>query len=119
MQILGDRSGYRFWSSLWALIRRSFIRLWRMIWRIERATIARTGLVARSTDGQYLLLNSSGYHLPSIELNGRVNITHQTKAVAQELLGTSVDISLVAIEGTCGDVSFLFRTDPDSTHHRP
>jgi hypothetical protein len=82
---------------------------------MQRATPASVAVVLRGNDGKVLVLSdaSGAIQLPRKELNGWVNISDQVQDWVGELLGQPAAISLVTIEGACGEVTFLYGANID------
>jgi hypothetical protein len=91
------------------------MKLFRLHWRMQRATLASAVVVVRDGDGRVLLLSqpSGTFQLPRKELDGRIDITHQVEAWLNDLLTRATAISLVSLEGSCGDVTLLYTAEVD------
>jgi hypothetical protein len=103
------------WYSRTPLIRRPLTKLWRLHWRMQRATLASVVVVVRSNDGAVLVLRdaSGALQLPRKQLDGWVPIPDQAQDCLNGHLAQSAAISLLAVEGTCSDVTFLYEASID------
>jgi hypothetical protein len=88
----------------------------RLHWRMQRATHASAVVVVRSRDGRVLLLRhpSGMLQLPRKELDGWITIAHQVEDWLNDLLTQSAAISLVSVEGSCGDFTFVYTAKIDN-----
>jgi len=92
------------------------MKLFRLHWRLQRATPASAVVVVRNSDGRVLLLSqpSGTFQLPRKELDGRIDITHQVADWLNDLLARPTAMSLVSLEGSCGDVTLLYTVEVDT-----
>ena len=85
--------------------------------RAKRASLARAVLVVRNADGDVLVQSDrSGHlHLPTIPLNAWQPIPPQVESGARQILGRDLSPEFQTIEGRCGDIIFVYATDPLSS----
>lgn len=104
------------WYARTPWIRRPVTKLLRLHWRLRRATLASIVLVVRSNDGKVLVISDAAgsFHLPRKQPDGWITIPHQIQDWMNELLAQSAAVSLVTIEGACGDVTFLYGANIDT-----
>jgi hypothetical protein len=109
-------NGLPAWYSRTPSIRRPLTKLLRLHWRMQRATPASVAVVVHSNDGKVLVISdaSGTVCLPRKELDGWINISDQVQDWVGEVLTQPAAISLVTIEGACGDITFLYRANIDT-----
>ena len=104
------------WISRSPRIRKMIIKIWRIFLRVQRATLANAVLVVRRTDDRVLAVNSSsGFGLPSLELNGWRPVGTQVQEWVDRISGQPSEPKLRAIDGTpCREgVRFLYSAHID------
>lgn len=104
------------WISRSPRIRKIVVKIWRMFLRVQRATLAKAVLVVRRADDRVLAVNSSsGFGLPSLELNGWRAVGTQVQGWVDRIAGQPSAPKLQAIDGTPGreGVRFLYSAHID------
>jgi hypothetical protein len=94
-------------------LRSRLFKMRRVPLRLKRAFLAEAAVVVRSGDGRILVMSPSPgeLQLPTKALNGWHNVQHQVEDFLKELVGRSVAVSLVSVEGLVGDIIFLYRAN--------
>lgn len=109
-----NRSGFHFSSVPWRIkpgrFRTAAFQLLRLCIRIRRATQASAVLVAVDQRGRVLALPDpfGKFSLPSTDISGWTPISDQVSAWAAEILGGKIGPTLLAIEGRCGTIAFVY-----------
>jgi hypothetical protein len=101
------------WLARYPRIRKVVSKIWRAFLRVQRATLANAVLVARRPDDCVLAVNSStGFGLPTLELNGWKTVGKQVQEWVDRISRQPSAPKLRAVDGTPSreGITFLYST---------